>query len=73
MSLIRQASDATKKSELFRWVKRGLTIGTVRSKVNKLLGVSAMLLVVSALASTGWARRSESRPNAAQKVGHLRA
>jgi hypothetical protein len=54
MSLFTQASDRTKKSDLFRWVKCGLAIRIVTlKKVNVLLGVAAMLLVVSGLVSTG--------------------
>jgi hypothetical protein len=59
MSLFTQASVRTKSSDCFRWVTRRLPTGTVASKVNMLLGVAAMLLVVSGLASTGGSQAQE--------------
>jgi mono/diheme cytochrome c family protein len=47
MSLFTQVSDRTKSSDFFRWVTRRLTTGTVTWKVNVLIGVSAVLLVLS--------------------------
>jgi cytochrome c peroxidase len=59
MSLIKQASNPTEKSDLLRWIRRGLTIGVVTLKVNLLLGASTVLLVVSGLVTTGGSQAQE--------------